>query len=56
MPSNSVSLKTNPNCAKCGAATGLLTSIPRLGAQLGYRIFECSTCKALTWIADAVSK
>jgi hypothetical protein len=42
-------------CEKCGAATQLLSFIPRFGEQPAYRIFECSACNALTWIAEAVS-
>ena len=44
------------NCAKCGAVTELLTFLPRFGDEPAYRIFECSACKALTWIAEAIGQ
>jgi len=43
-------------CEKCGAATELLSFIPCFGDQPSYRIFECGACKALTWIAEAITK
>lgn len=42
-------------CERCGAATELLSFIPRFGERPAYRIFECGTCSALTWIAEAIS-
>ena len=48
--------KPDPPCEKCGQATELLSFIPRFGDRPAYRIFDCAACKALTWIAEAVSK
>ena len=45
----------DPKCAKCGDTTELLSFIPRFGERPAYYIFECAACKALTWIAEAIS-
>jgi hypothetical protein len=42
-------------CRKCGEATELLSFIPHFGERPAYRIFECGTCKALTWVAQAAT-
>jgi hypothetical protein len=42
-------------CSKCGAATELLSFIPRFGEQPAYRIFECGACNALMWIAEKIT-
>jgi predicted nucleic acid-binding Zn ribbon protein len=42
-------------CRKCGEATELLSFIPHFGERPAYRIFECGACKALTWVAQAVT-
>jgi hypothetical protein len=44
-----------PKCQKCGDATELLSFIPRFGDRPAYHIFDCSACKALTWIAEAIT-
>jgi hypothetical protein len=43
-------------CAKCGGATELVSVTQPLGERPMFRIFECGSCKAQTWIAGAVSK
>ena len=41
-----------PVCPKCGQATRLLSFLPRFGETPAYYIFECTACKALTWVRD----
>jgi|GraSoiStandDraft_47_1057283.scaffolds.fasta_scaffold488316_2 DNA-directed RNA polymerase subunit M/transcription elongation factor TFIIS len=43
-------------CEKCDEATELLSFIRRFGDRPAYHIFECSACKHLTWIAQAISE
>jgi hypothetical protein len=43
-------------CERCGAATELLSYIPRFGERPAYRIFGCVACSALTWIAEAIKE
>jgi hypothetical protein len=43
-------------CEKCGEPADFASFIPRFGEQPAYRIFECTACKALTWIAEAIKK
>jgi hypothetical protein len=43
-----------PACKKCGSATTLLSFIPRFGDRPAFLAFECGTCNALTWIAEAI--
>jgi hypothetical protein len=54
MPTDDVPAPVPP-CEKCGATTELVSFIPRFGDRPAYRIFDCAACKALTWIAEAVS-
>jgi hypothetical protein len=50
-------LKPNPlPCEKCGMATTLAAYIPGFGDRPAYRIFDCTACKALTWIAEKISE
>jgi hypothetical protein len=48
--------KPDPPCEKCGAATTSVTFIRRFAEQPAYHIFECATCKALTWIAEKIGE
>jgi len=42
-----------PACVKCGGqTTRLLSFLPRFGETPAYYVFECSACKALTWLRD----
>jgi len=48
--------RLDQECGKCGGVTELVTSVSRFGERPVYFIFECAACKALTWIAEAVTK
>jgi hypothetical protein len=54
MPDDNKALPNQP-CERCGEAASLATFIPRFGDKPPYRIFECGACKALTWVAEAVT-
>jgi DNA-directed RNA polymerase subunit M/transcription elongation factor TFIIS len=54
MPSSERSASADQKCVKCGEATELLTMLPRFGEHPAYRIFECLTCRSMTWIAEQV--
>jgi len=57
MPTDDVpSRKRDQKCEKCGGVTELLTLLPRLGERPAYRIFGCSACNELTWIAEAIGR
>jgi hypothetical protein len=56
MPNHDVSpSKPDQKCERCGEAVTLATFIPRFGDRPAYRIFDCPACKALTWVAEAVT-
>jgi hypothetical protein len=55
MPTDASPPRTDPKCEKCGKAAALLWFIPRFGDQPAYRIFECGACKALMWVAQAIT-
>lgn len=42
-------------CRRCGAQMFLLTSLPANGNQPAYRIFGCTNCTFLKWIAEQMS-
>ncbi len=43
-----------PNCDKCEQPTSFLAVIARLGTTPAQWIFECTSCRALKWIAEEV--
>jgi hypothetical protein len=55
MPTDTPAPQPDPPCEKCGEGVQLLSFIPRFGQQPPYRIFECTACQALTWIAEKVT-
>jgi hypothetical protein len=55
MPTHTPPPQPEQKCEKCGAAAELASFIPRFGDRPAYRIFDCSACKALTWVAEAVT-
>lgn len=55
MPDDDKANEPQQACERCGEATSLATFIPRFGDRPAYRIFECGACKALTWVAEAVT-
>jgi hypothetical protein len=42
-------------CQRCGASIFLLTRLPANGHQPAYRIFGCSGCTFLKWIAEQIT-
>jgi hypothetical protein len=44
-----------PNCEKCGQPTTLLSYIPGLGSDPGYRIFDCKPCHVLQWVVEEIA-
>jgi hypothetical protein len=55
MPDDNKTTEPNQPCERCGKATTLATFIPRFGDRPAYRIFDCPACKALTWVAEAIT-
>jgi hypothetical protein len=55
MPTNTPAPLPEQACERCGAATTLATFLPRFGDRPAYRIFDCPACKALTWVAEAIT-
>ena len=52
MPANA---PTDVKCEKCGEPAALVNFIPRFGDQPAYHLFECPACKAITWVAEAIT-
>jgi hypothetical protein len=42
-------------CQRCTAPMNLLTLLPRTSENPSYRIFGCSACTFVEWIAEQVS-
>lgn len=55
MPKDEIPIHPDQECPKCGEAAKFLSFIPRFGNRPAYFIFECTECKALTWITEAVT-
>ena len=42
-------------CEECGQPAEFASFIPRFGDRPAFRIFDCPACKALTWVAEAIT-
>jgi uncharacterized protein with PIN domain len=41
-------------CQRCSSELELLTRLPATGDDPAYRIFECTACHVVRWIAEHV--
>ena len=44
-----------PACKRCGSSAELLTALAEWGHYPAYRIFGCSACTSVEWVAERVT-
>jgi hypothetical protein len=47
--------KPGQECPRCHAAVALVTVLPAWGQHPAYRIFGCTECTFMEWIAEKIS-